>query len=574
MHKWVSVVLVFGFLQGCSTVMPIEQAGIPAAVIHQPRALVAEYPQNLENISFAQRLELSSMLAYPATQLSAKKLLQYWPVSAQDQRYRLLQAKLAWLAKDYVRARAWLHTYAKVKTNTSDQFYHALSAEVSRNKVLKLRALDSMGEQVSSQEVWRFLYTTPISQLAQLQRSSRWASLAQVAKRSLLRPDDWLTGYRKWRKYTPELAAQWAEPTKSKVPAKVGVLLPLSGPDGEMGRQIQSGILAAYYQLGRHGVSGLHFYDTSQQTIAELVTRVTTDHIDALIGPLHKEKITTLAALSDLTVPVLALNKVAHPGALDYLDRSYTWEAVQAANRMMQDGRAKVLVIADNTEQSRQISAAFSKQWSSAGGDRLLIETLPSKGTLSSWVAQLLQTQQSAQHIHQLRQWLSRPVRAHVRSRQDIDGVFLALSYAKARQIVPLLRYHYYDKALYGVSILHSVAKQDGYQDLSGTVFCDAPWRVGPRKFVANTRLTQYWPTQLSQSNRAYALGIDALYLLLHKNRLQDFPMAYYPGATGNWYVVGHRFYPMLAWAQYHHGRVKALPAVSWLRQHALFHSV
>ena len=94
-------------------------------------------------------------------------------------------------------------------------------------------------------------------------------------------------------------------------PARIAVLLPLSGPYQKVAAALRDGMIAAYFEQPAEQRPLLRFYDSSDSVDTwPLYTRAAAEGAELVVGPLDKQAVAQLARAGELRVPVLALNQV------------------------------------------------------------------------------------------------------------------------------------------------------------------------------------------------------------------------------------------------------------------------
>ena len=124
----------------------------------------------------------------------------------------------------------------------------------------------------------------------------------------------------------------------------------------------------------------------------------------------------------------------------------------------------------------------------------------------------------------------------HIRS--DVDCIFMPSSAALARQVKPLLNYHYAGHLpVYATSrIYEGVLTQNLDKDLENIMFCDMPYIIDSHNRLAhnNLNINPRWHDKNPQNARLFALGYDAFNLAHPGFNIKQLNMQTLPGLTGD----------------------------------------
>ncbi len=303
----------------------------------------------------------------------------------------------------------------------------------------------------------------------------------------------------------------------------------------------------------------IRVYDTNSANILSLYQQALEDNAEFVIGPLSKADVAKVAA-SNHPVTTLLLNDLDRRTQ----DNAYQFglspntEARQVAVRAHKYGYSRVLVIAPSGTWGDDVLASFANQWRSQGGQVVDSLRYGAEDDLTTRMREFL-------HIN-VRDMRRKPTKksageSYLASvpphRQDFDVIFLLAYPAKARQIVPLLKYYYVgDIPVYATSAVYAgnLDRQKD-RDLDGVIFCDMPW-----VFNHQTYHNPYWPEQLNSYNRLYALGLDSYALTSQLNQLLLFPALGVHDQTGVLYMTPlHQIARISQWGQFRQGVVQPI---------------
>ena len=321
--------------------------------------------------------------------------------------------------------------------------------------------------------------------------------------------------------------------------AQVALLLPLKSANfGPAADAVRRGILAASALQSGVPKLAIKVYPTSDQIddILSAYRQAVQDGNQAVIGPLTRNAVTALAQSGLATEPTLALNvprredHAALPPHFYLFSLSVEDEARQMAQRAFAEGRRSVILLTANTPLAKRIQQAFLDEWSRLGG------TVAVQVGFSTNVADL----------------------SALRSRlkdYPADMVFIAAGARRARLVRPYLGN---TLLLYATSMVYGSRRPLKNIDLSGVHFLDMPWLLQPDNaaVMAYPRLEG---TASLESQRLYALGIDAFRLI--NLMMHGAPPAeiHLDGVTGKIHLAGEHFFArQLLPAVFDQGQVKA----------------
>ena len=196
-------------------------------------------------------------------------------------------------------------------------------------------------------------------------------------------------------------------------------------------------------------------------------------------------------------------------------------EAIQLASMVWQEGFRKPLVIMPDSAWGNRMQSAFTRAWGSLGGDVRALTVLSEETTDNETVATSLATRQSESRIKAVEKAFEAPVDSQARRRTDLDAVvLLAPTPQMAREIRPLLRFHYAGKLpVYAPSTIYQPESDITNRDLNGIRFV-----LPPRAFATDTK----------RSTQLHALGLDAAALIDHFYQAEQTQGTLLFGATGD----------------------------------------
>ena len=405
--------------------------------------------------------------------------------------------------------------------------------------------------------LWDIFETMPQNELEELRlvapaSLTSWFELASIAKGYQYEPtklknaiDGWIQrypGHPAFSSIAPRLISRSSEFVQR--PAKIGLLLPLSGKFEKSSTAIRDGFLAAWYQDYQKD-SEIKIYDANSLNIKEVYQQAIDDGVEFIVGPLEKEAVSQLAELGELPIQVLALNRQdmdniesMNPKLIQFA-LSPEDEAVQVAENAMSDGHRLALVITPDIPWGNRIADAFKKRWLELGGGILeqgYFET--NSKDYGTPVKRLLNIDSSEKRGKELRSRLGLKIHNVERRREDVDFIFTAAVPNDARQLFPQFRFHRGgDIPVYSTSHIFSGIEDSARDnDLNGVMFIDMPWLIDTTRQLSliQDSLNRNWAQEKSQFRRLYALGVDAYRLIPEMGRLKAEKNTYLSGETGD----------------------------------------
>lgn len=399
---------------------------------------------------------------------------------------------------------------------------------------------------------------------------SGWLELVMVQRLFARNPEQQARELDNWRARYPDHPAQrylLASPETPAAPARypdrLALLLPLSGELAPIGQAVREGFMAAYYS-DRHGSNAprVQVHDTRAGGARAAYEAAVATGAGMVVGPLTKEELADLVTGGELTVPILALNRVdvsPPPAGLYQFGLAPEDDAREAARRAWDDGHRRVLVLVPAGEWGERVAQAFLEAWYAAGGS--VAETQYYSGdSLADSVKDLLNITESEQRRSQLSGQLGRQLKFQPQRRQDADAVFLAAFPRDARQIRPLLDFYFAsDLPVYATSHVYSGGRHNpsADQDMDGIHFADLPWIIDPgaEDLALKEHFAALWPDSAERFSRLFALGLDAYTLVPRLQALAQDPSLSIPGRTGLLSLAPDgRVHRSLVWAHFEQG--------------------
>lgn len=321
-------------------------------------------------------------------------------------------------------------------------------------------------------------------------------------------------------------------------PARVALLLPLSGRAATGGQAVLQGYLAAHYAALSAGenVPTLAIVDTqgSPEAFAAAYRRTAQDGAEVIIGPLLKEELGAFTSGLTASVPTLALNFLDKPSAPIQGVRQFgvdpADEVAELGKDSRQQGFSRAIILADRSPRAERLVETFSREWRDSGGE--LIDMLP-LGDLNDYRKSLERTlllDRSHERATTLGRITGLELQTEPRRRMDVDLVVLLAEPEGARSIRALLPFLYAgDIAVRATSMSYAAgAGQAGDLDLEKLKLLDMPWFSGAEESLRSVATVRPGPQE-----RLIALGVDARRLQSRLRLLDHMPRLHLGGATG-----------------------------------------
>jgi outer membrane PBP1 activator LpoA protein len=328
-------------------------------------------------------------------------------------------------------------------------------------------------------------------------------------------------------------------------PARLAVLLPMSGNLAGAGQSVRDGFLAAYYAETRTRPT-LKFYD-SQGTAAgaqAALSKAIAEEAQMIVGPLTREEVNAVLGQAG-ALPTIALNRgsKAPPAGSASFALLPEDEGADAARRLAARGLKQVLVIASRTDASQRSVIAFRDALKEFGG--AIVAEVPIAGEIPD-----LSTQLSS--------FKTAPV--------PPQAVFLALDAPQARTIAMQLKLSALaplPRIATAQILTGANAKSD--LELDGIEYPELPWLLGQAEGLPDAgALAKSLPGARGGGQRLFAFGFDAWKLAAYFERLYNDPSYSIRGATGELQIaISGSVMRSQSWAVFSGGRGRAAPAVA-----------
>lgn len=328
--------------------------------------------------------------------------------------------------------------------------------------------------------------------------------------------------------------------TPAYQPAKIGVILPLSGSFKTLGEAVQLGMVAASTQTPDRS---LHFID-STQTPEAIVAALESLQVDFVVGPLLREDVDKLQSLPNWRWPTLFLNSkqannAAHPDQF-YFALSAEDEAAQMVELFRQKHYQHPILISARSPINQRMAQHFQQLWQTQNGDKVESYTFHTQEELRTLINTFLETGASTERVNEINKYAGKTVNAEMHSRLDVDAIYLLADATQTRLFKPFIDVTVSPTApalpIYASSRSHSLAiDRTDIRDLAGMTLTEMPWLVPQEpKLPLRAEYEQLFAEQDETSQRLFAMGYDAMALIARLKQQQQFPAMLYHGLTGS----------------------------------------
>ncbi|MBS3785431.1 MAG: penicillin-binding protein activator [Gammaproteobacteria bacterium] len=407
--------------------------------------------------------------------------------------------------------------------------------------------------------LWQDLQKIPTDQLIQSESQtwpvglSAWRTLALAVKPKSLMLSGATEGIDEWRAKGDTdgvsdllITRIQAMHRYAHAPVKqIALLLPLSGDLSGPGRRIQTGFLAAYYSIDAlQRPENIRFIDIGTSGLAPAAgyREAVTGGADIVLGPLSKDAVASVLNGAEITVPLLALNRIDQtpPGSSAntfQFGLAPEDEAAATAATALALGYQRIVILAGNDDWSQRVTDAFVAALNDGEGTALEIQRYPSdQDDLSIPVRGILNLDEADQRTERLESLLGIRLKTEPKRRSDAEALFIAARPGAARVLIPQIRFHDgLDLPVLAPASAVPGSGENVERDFEGVVFAEMPWLMPddmpPSAAAAYNQLIR--EREADQIGRLEALGVDAFHLAKLIHILKQQPGLDYPGASG-----------------------------------------
>ncbi|WP_108945199.1 penicillin-binding protein activator [Shewanella halifaxensis] len=418
-----------------------------------------------------------------------------------------------------------------------------------------------------------------------------WIQLAYIAKHYAINPNDLVRHLGSWQQLNPRHPAAAKLPTDLEKalntqpyqPKNIAVLLPLSGPRATIANTVKQGIIANYMAKGDDDIT-LNFFDTATGAQAAYQQAVTAG-AEFIIGPLLQSEVeqlqnmtataeavspatpsTPIAPVTTKTIPQLYLNHIdtftADPDKF-FFALSPTDEAIDAAQRLYNDGIEQPLLLVSNDAIGRRMAESFSDAWQTLTNNAAEIHYYDAGDKMKVTVQKSLGVIDSKERIARIKAILTPKIEADFRSRRDIDAIYMISASKDLALLKPFIDVNFSVFAepvpLYTTSRSRVEGNdRETANELNNLTISDIPWLITPN---TETRMvSDLWPNWSNSRKRLYIMGYDALDLVGKLAQMRALPGYQFTGRSGMLSVQPDgTLNRQLSWGRYQRGNLRPL---------------
>lgn len=344
---------------------------------------------------------------------------------------------------------------------------------------------------------------------------------------------------------------------ESAAPMTIAVLLPLTGPLASIGLAVRDGLVAAHIQEVSTNTPTLMFLDSAAQPIAQLHDQAVQSGAGMIVGPLVKNDVVALAALSP-QVPVVALNYLdtTSPSANFYqLGLAIEDEGLGIGEALNRFGHEKVLFITSTAPWASRSLSAIQQRWT---GETSRTDISNAKD-MTEIVGGALRATPSFRRKADLQSVLGMPVQFTGGVRHDLQAIVALTDPAQTSTLGPALSYHAVGTIPTYVGT-QSVRNNGAIFSLQGARASELPVMLADD--ALNQQLRSSFAGQGGADISFYALGADAYRVL------RRLPSSAAPNARTIWGGTGlltlnasRQFRRTQLWSQIRNQRLIESPA-------------
>lgn len=438
----------------------------------------------------------------------------------------------------------------------------------------------------NNHQLWKLLYSFTPTELSKIldsqdlpQELKGWLTMAKLNKQYETEPEQINRALAIWQQDFPEHPAYeevYGSSYDSGVaadipssPSHIALLLPLSSPSyGSGAKAIRDGFLAKHYQdkERKNSHTRISFYDTSKNSVELAFDQAVNDGAEIIVGPLLKEEIQTLVEKRSIDIPVIALNTIQSqytPKNLYQFGLNPEFEAEVIAEKALNDGHKFAIAIVPDNDWGDRMLSSFKQSWTNSGAILLDEVRFEATSDLNSKLEKTLGLSDSNKRVRDLKN-SGIKVSSSPRRRQDVDVIFMAANPVMARQVKPLLNFHYANSipVYANSSVYEGFEQQSKDQDLNDVYFCDMPWIVDEsiKSRSLYSQVNNLWPAHMKKHPRLVALGVDAYKLSNTLNQLIYNTGSGVSGMTGMLFLESNRQVSReLMWGKIRNGKLSKI---------------
>ncbi len=345
----------------------------------------------------------------------------------------------------------------------------------------------------------------------------------------------------------------------------VAVLLPLTGKYEKISESIQQGMMAALYR-NASSRQQLTFFDTGSngESFSYAWYGAIESGADFIIGPLEKNSIAQLVQINSSTVPVMLLNELEqenNPFGFYQFSLSKEDEVRNVANRLWQEKRKRIMLLAPETNSGRKLARYFEQEFNSIGGQVVSYAFYPEAAhDYSREIKQAIGLNDSTVRARNLKTIIGEKFKNTAQIRPDVDAIFILAKNKNARLIKPQLKFYQAENVpVYSTSQIQGNNAEHN-KDLNGIKFCQSQFVIDSDSLENKVNFDT---TKIESNKKFFAFGFDAIAMFPRLEWMQRMQNQQLEGLSGQLTVDGNgKVHRDLSWAQYQRGRAVLLPPI------------
>lgn len=348
-----------------------------------------------------------------------------------------------------------------------------------------------------------------------------WWDLAKIAVTSNSQVEC-VSKFRRWKlQYPQHLAARFTPKhfrTEDRVPQKIALLLPQSGPLSSAATAIKNGFMSAHLHATVRNDLSIEVYDTTTTEITTLIEQVVDEGVDVIVGPLDKENVRRVLEKEAAQVPIIALNQPTSSSRfvpqrnLVRLAQVVEDDAIAIANQVNSQNLERVLLVLGQDYWCVRAAISFRD----AINDEITIAAETKLSNLresTESVADLLGVTQSNSRQAELATITRRTIEFTARRRHDVDAIVAFVDQDEFAALSAALHYHFAGEipVILAEPTFRDLSRTDSYAD--GTNFTSTPAHLF--SVPLTTQIREFF-ADASVLYPLYVFGIDAYRTTMH----------------------------------------------------------
>ena len=389
----------------------------------------------------------------------------------------------------------------------------------------------AFADELAQQElIWKVVRATPAEQQrqyvnnAESNKEQAWWELGLLDGSSLslnarkLHLETWETAYD--REILQTLPIDEFVPRLPQ-PQHVALLLPQTGSLSAAAQAIRDGFIHAQLLDSRSNKKmRITVLDTSNRPMQQVARQAIEKGVDAIVGPLDKEHLRELTQLSDLGVPIVALNRVelsSRTSSLYQLGLVVEDDVLMISDLLSAHGINRVILMQGASSWATRAAMTFINN---IGPETEIVSevALSNLGEITEAVSEVLHVSKSNERFNTIKQISLNDIEFIPRRRQDIDGIVAFLGKAEFEILSAALEFHFADDVKLFVTepsireLTDSVSQYEGIHFTMSPVFTDSSAYHNEIHEIAGSS---------ADAISLHALGFDAYRIVNHLELLR-----------------------------------------------------